>query len=53
MSRANLIGLGDGGRCALGREGGKRGEGKREEGEGLSLPAGGGGLRDKRDRPPP
>ena len=31
MARANLVGLGDGGWCALGRKGEKRGEGKREE----------------------
>ena len=31
MSRANLVGLGDGCQCALGRKGGKRSEGKRKE----------------------
>ena len=40
MARANLVGLGDGGWCALGRKGEKRSEGKREEGKGLALPAG-------------
>ncbi len=31
MSRANLVGLGDGCRCALRRKGEERGEGKRKE----------------------
>ena len=40
MSRANLVGLGEGGRCVLGGKGGKRGKGKGAEDEGLALPAG-------------